>query len=277
VNLGIGLACGLLGLVVGALVNLLIDRVPALSTRSFDDDETTEGDAAAGDVDAVADAESADASEADGVAVPAPAEGDPPEAAPAEKWGAAAPTASRQLVHVATGLVFAATGIHFGATWVLPAYLVFFTSLLAISVIDMQHHIIPNRIVYPTIFLSIPLLVVAAAAEGEWSHLRAALLGACVAWAALFVIHLISPGGMGFGDVRLAFVLGLFLGWLGLAKVLIGLFLGFLLGATIGVVLIALKLRTRKDHIPFGPFLAAGATLAVFFGGPISRFWLHGG
>ncbi|MGH3849320.1 MAG: prepilin peptidase, partial [Pseudonocardiaceae bacterium] len=183
---------------------------------------------------------------------------------------------SRLLVQGVSGLMFAATAVHFGAAWVLPAYLVFFTSLLAISVIDLDYQIIPNRIIYPTIFVSVPLLAAAAALDGSWGHLRGALIGAVLAWGALFAVHLISPGGMGFGDVRLSFVLGLFLGWTGLTNVLIGLFLGFLLGAFIGLALIALHLRTRNDHIPFGPFLAAGAALAVFFGGSIGHWWLPG-
>lgn len=179
------------------------------------------------------------------------------------------------VIHLVTAGLFALTAVRFGAVWVLPAYLVFFASLLAISVIDLDHHIIPNRIIYPTIFVSIPLLGLAALLESDLHRFGAALLGAALAWGALLVIHLVSPGGMGFGDVRLAFVLGLFLGWLGLAKVLTGLFLGFALGAGIGMMLIAFHLKTRKDHIPFGPFLAAGATIAIFFGGPLTN-WLVG-
>lgn len=185
------------------------------------------------------------------------------------------PARRDRAVQAATAFLFAAAGLRFGAAWVLPAYLVFFASLLAVSVIDLERHIIPNRIVYPTIFVSIPLLALAALVGDDWHRFGQALIGAGLAWGALFAIHLVSPGGMGFGDVRLAFVLGLFLGWLGLGKVLTGLFLGFLLGAVIGVLLIAFKLRTRKDHIPFGPFLAAGAVLAVFFGAAVTN-WLVG-
>ncbi len=103
-----------------------------------------------------------------------------------------------------------------------------------------------------------------------------ALLGAALAWVLLLVVHLVQPAGMGFGDVRLSFVLGLFLGWLDLRLVLIGLFLGFLLGSVLGVLLVLLRLRGRRDHIPFGPFLAAGAALAVFFGDPLTDWWLGG-
>jgi len=71
---------------------------------------------------------------------------------------------------------------------------------------------------------------------------------------------------MGFGDVRLSFVLGMALGWLSWGHVYLGLFLGFVLGAVIGVLLIATGLRTRKDHVPFGPFLVAGTFIAIFAG-----------
>ena len=157
------------------------------------------------------------------------------------------------VVQVACGLLWAAATLRFGADWALPAYLVFFTSLLAISVIDFDLHIIPNRIVYPTIFVSVPLLAVAAAAEGDWGRLRHALIGAALAWLALLVIHLISPAGMGFGDVRLAFVLGLFLGWLSLRHVLTGMFLGFLLGAVIGVGLVLLEDPQPQGRRPLRP------------------------
>ncbi len=180
------------------------------------------------------------------------------------------------VVQVACGLLWAAATLRFGADWALPAYLVFFTSLLAISVIDFDLHIIPNRLVYPTIFLSVPLLALAAGAEGDWGRLRQALIGAALAWLGLLIVHLISPAGMGFGDVRLAFVLGLFLGWLSLRHVLTGVFLGFLLGAVIGVGLVVSRIRSRKDAVPFGPFLAGGSVLAVLFGDQIIRMWFGG-
>jgi leader peptidase (prepilin peptidase)/N-methyltransferase len=78
---------------------------------------------------------------------------------------------------------------------------------------------------------------------------------------------------MGFGDVRLSFILGLYLAYLGWRELFGGLFAGFFYGAVIGVALIALKLRSRKQHIPFGPFLAAGTMTFVLFGEPIVRWW----
>src|SRR5205807_6234432 len=136
--------------------------------------------------------------------------------------------------------------------------------------------IIPNRIVYPTLAIALPLLAAAAAIDGRWRPLEHAAIGALVAWGLLLVIHVVSPRGMGFGDVRLAFVLGLFLGWLGLSHVFLGLFLGFLFGAAVGLALIVARRKGRREHIPFGPFLAAGAVVAVVAGSPILT-WYRGG
>jgi leader peptidase (prepilin peptidase)/N-methyltransferase len=179
-------------------------------------------------------------------------------------------------VVVATVVLFAGTALRFGADWVVPAYLVFFVCLVSVSVIDSERQIIPNRIVYPTIFASVPLLALAALAGGEWDRFGHALMGASLAWLALLIIHLISPAGMGFGDVRLAFVLGLFLGWISLGHVVTGLFLGVLLISAVGLVMAALRLKSLQEHIAFGPFLAAGSTLAVFAGRVIMRWWLGG-
>jgi leader peptidase (prepilin peptidase)/N-methyltransferase len=175
---------------------------------------------------------------------------------------------------MATAALFAGTVLRFGADWVVPAYLVFFVCLVAVTVIDFQRQIIPNRIVYPTIFAAIPLLAMAALAGHEWDRFGHALMGASLAWLSLLVIHLISPGGMGFGDVRLAFVLGLFLGWISLGHVFTGLFLGVVLISVVGIGLSVLRLRRLSDHIAFGPFLAGGSILAVFAGHAIMRLGL---
>jgi leader peptidase (prepilin peptidase)/N-methyltransferase len=79
---------------------------------------------------------------------------------------------------------------------------------------------------------------------------------------------------MGMGDVKLAVLLGLSLGWLSLGHVLLGLFLGFLLGSLVGVGLVATGVRSRKDHLPFAPFLAAGAVIAVLVGRPLLDWYL---
>ena len=177
------------------------------------------------------------------------------------------------LVELATALLFAVIAGRFAHSWALPAYLVLAAALVAISVIDLEHYIIPNRIVYPVGFALVPLFALAALLGADWEAFVRALLGACAAFAVLFVIHFISPRGMGFGDVRLCFLLGLALGWLGWEYVLFGIFAGFLYGAVVGAGLIAFRLRQRRQHIPFGPFLAAGTLTVVIVGTPIITWY----
>jgi leader peptidase (prepilin peptidase)/N-methyltransferase len=158
-------------------------------------------------------------------------------------------------------------------SWALPAFLVLAAALLALSLIDLEHFILPNRIVYPLAVATAALLALGAIGERDGGALVRALLGGVAGFAALFVLHVISPRSMGFGDVKLSFVLGLALGWLGWGEVVLGLFLAFLYGAVVGVVLMILRRRGRKDQVPFGPFLAAGALTAVLWGEAILRWY----
>lgn len=177
------------------------------------------------------------------------------------------------VVELATGILFAAVGARFSHSWALPAFLVLTGALVAISVIDLEHFIIPNRIVYPAGIASVVLLAFAALVGHDWSAFTRALLGAVAAFAFFFTLHLAVPAGMGFGDVRLSAVLGLFLGWLGWPELLGGLFAGFLYGAVLGMALIALGRRGRRQHIPFGPFLAAGTMTMVLAGTNLVHWW----
>lgn len=185
-----------------------------------------------------------------------------------------APIARRYpLVELITAASFAAMAVRLGADPALPAFLVLAAALIAISAIDLEHFIVPNRIVYPALLLIAPLLVVAAAVDDAWSSLGRAALGGALAWLALLVIHLISPRGMGFGDVRLAGLIGVPLGWLGLGHVPVGLFLGFASASVVGIALILVGAKGRKDKVPFGPFLALGAFAAILFGRAILRWY----
>jgi leader peptidase (prepilin peptidase)/N-methyltransferase len=172
-------------------------------------------------------------------------------------------------VELLTGVLFAAVAARFSHDWVLPAYLVFTAGLVALSLIDLDHQLLPNRVMYPVGFIAVPLLLVGAIADDELGAFGRALLGAVAAFAVFFLIHTISPRGLAFGDVRLSFLLGCFLGYLGWWFVFFGLFAGFLYGAVIGSALVVLGKRGRRQHIPFGPFLAAGALTIILVGQPI--------
>jgi leader peptidase (prepilin peptidase)/N-methyltransferase len=180
---------------------------------------------------------------------------------------------SSTVVRLGCAVLFGACAGRFGASAALPAYLLLVAALLAVSVVDLEQYRIPNRILVPTVLASVPLLALAALGEGGVSAFLRALAGGAAAFLALLALAFISPRGMGMGDVKLAFVLGLYLGFLGWGEVFLGLFLGFLFGAVVGLVLIATGLRGRKDFLPYGPFLAAGTVVAVLWGEPILRWY----
>ncbi len=160
----------------------------------------------------------------------------------------------------------AAVAARFGWAWALPAYLLFAYSATAICYIDMRHHIIPNRIVYTTLFASVALLGIAAIADNSADSLVRALIGMVGASGFFFIVWFIYPKGMGYGDVRLALLIGLFTGWIGIGNVFLGVMAGLLLGAVSGLFFVVLRFVGMKDPIPYGPFLIAGAFVSIFFG-----------
>lgn len=172
-------------------------------------------------------------------------------------------------VELACAGLFAAMGLRFADDWALPAFLVLAAACLAGAVIDVEHLLLPDRLVFPSLAMATVALAGAAAADGAWDRFGRAVAGAAIAFGALLLLALLKAGAMGGGDVKLALLLGLCLGWLGLGHVALGLFLGFLLGSIVGVVLLVTRARGLKDHFAFGPFLAAGTLLAVWWGVPL--------
>jgi leader peptidase (prepilin peptidase)/N-methyltransferase len=174
-------------------------------------------------------------------------------------------------VELACAALFASMGLRFWDDWALPAFLVLAAACLAGSVIDLEHLLLPNRIVFPSLFMAAPLLLVAAAIDDKWWPFERAVLGAVLASGFLLLLALAWPRGnaMGGGDIKFALLLGLCLGWIGWGHVVLGMFLGFFLGAVVGVVVVATKNKSLQSHFAFGPFLAAGALIAVWWGQPI--------
>lgn len=180
------------------------------------------------------------------------------------------------LIELATGALFAGAAARLGYDWDLPAFLVLLASLLALACIDVERLVLPKKIVYPTLVMVGALLVLAAGLTDEWHKLFVAGIAAVVWFVVFFAMNALSPRVLGFGDVRLAPVLGLGLGWLGWQYVVRGFFAANLIGAVIGVTLIATKRMSRSQQIPYGVFLALGAALAIFAGpellAPLQRF-----
>jgi leader peptidase (prepilin peptidase)/N-methyltransferase len=180
------------------------------------------------------------------------------------------------LVELTTGILFALCAAKFdGLTVETFVFAALCWVLVVLTVIDLDHKLLPNRIVYPSFVAGWAGLTVAALVEDEPGRLLDAAIGAAVFGGAFFLIALVAPRGMGLGDVKLAFVLGTFLGYLRLGLVPVGMFLSFLTGAVIGLVVMAASGGTRKMQIPFGPFLALGTVLAIFAGDALLDAYLR--
>jgi leader peptidase (prepilin peptidase)/N-methyltransferase len=177
------------------------------------------------------------------------------------------------LVELVTAALFAGITLRFGADPVLPAYLYLGAISVALAVIDLDVKRLPNTIVLPSYVVGIALLVPAVLAGGDWRGGVRALAAMAALWTFYLVLRLIYPAGMGYGDVKLAGVLGLYLGWLSWGSLLVGAFAAFLLGGVVSTVLILARRAGRKSMIPFGPFMLAGAFVAVFAAVPLSHWY----
>lgn len=171
------------------------------------------------------------------------------------------------LQEIAAAILFAGAAAKFGWSLEAVVFALFFWILLVLSVIDLEHKLLPNRIVYPTFVAGWVALAVTAVAAGDLDRLVAALWGMLVFGGFFFLVGFFFPAGMGGGDVKLSFVLGTFLGYLGGAGLAaVGMFLSFLFGSLLGLVIMFISPEGRKTRIPFGPFLALGTVVTVFVG-----------
>jgi len=169
-----------------------------------------------------------------------------------------------------TAALFAAVAAMDGLSWLLVPHLLFVSALVLVSQVDLEKRIIPDIVILPVAALGLPLMIVLGPAP--WWQWPVAGLGAA---GFLFIISEVyfrirHVEGMGFGDVKLALCMGVYLG----PAVVPALFLGFLSGAVLGVALMVGRKGGAKTAIPFGPFLAAGAILALFFGGALIDAYL---
>jgi leader peptidase (prepilin peptidase) / N-methyltransferase len=244
VTIVVTVACAALGVLVGAFGNVVIDRVPSRASLRG----PREGEASA-------------PVEVLGV--------------PLQPWllraGRGGLPGRWLAVEVATAASFAVVAARYGASLVVIPLLVLAAALVMVTVVDLQLLRIPDRITFPALGLSIPLVVAVSLWYGEPDALRGAAVGMVAYFVLLFVPHLVYPKGMGFGDVKLALLMGLHLGWLGWSEagpvagpvrvVLYALIAGSALGAVFGII-VSVATR-RRGAFPFGPALAAACLLMV--------------
>lgn len=158
---------------------------------------------------------------------------------------------------------FAAAGARLGFSSPLAAILVLFAGLAVLGACDLERRLLPRVVVYPTAALVTGALVAASAGSGAWGRLWVA--GGCgaAAFAMTWLVHALNARWLGFGDVRLAGLIGLALGWQGAGRVVLALLVADVAGVVVMGALILARRARRDTAFPFGVFLAAGAVVAA--------------
>lgn len=172
------------------------------------------------------------------------------------------------IVEVVTAALFLAAYARFGLGVDLVAACALLAALVALTVIDLDHQILPDAITLPGILTGVIANV--ASPNGSWVD---SLIGIAVGGGIFLVIILASGGGMGGGDMKLGAMLGAFMGW---KVALVALFIGVITGGVAAVAVLATGRKGRKDPIPFGPFLATGGAIAMFCGQALINWYVGG-
>ena len=165
---------------------------------------------------------------------------------------------------VASGLASGIVGGRLGWTPALLFLLYLVPVGVALAVIDWRTRYLPSRLILPSYAVVAGLVVVASVLGRDWPELLSAAIGCAATFGVFFVMWFVAPRAMAFGDVRLSGLLGMALGWLGYAQLVLGILTAFFL-MSIGGILLALTKVFHKKHVPFGPFLVGGAFLGVTF------------
>ena len=167
---------------------------------------------------------------------------------------------------VATMVVFGLVAFTVKSLWVLPAYLWFAYFSVLLTVTDLDTKLIPNRILLPATVGGLVLLGIGSLAAGSLDALLRGLVSGVGYFVVMLILGLLARGALGFGDVKLAFLLGVFTGYLGWGQVVLAGLGSFILGGLVALVLVVTRRASRKDAIPFGPFMTTAAIVAVVAG-----------
>ena len=177
------------------------------------------------------------------------------------------------ILEAGTAASFVGVALVYPDVYVIAMLSAFSAVMLAVGAIDLEHKIIPNRITYPA-FPVFAIAIVVGWAIGQALDPSRAAIGALAYGGVFLLIAVIAPRGLGMGDVKLTALIGLVMGSLGLRYVGVAAGAAILLGGLGGIIAL-LAGRGRKSAIPFGPFLTAGALVAVFWGEQVSHWYLR--
>lgn len=188
------------------------------------------------------------------------------------------------LVEVGTAAAFglvawwwflAGRGIGIAGDLVILVVLLWFAAVsIALTAIDLDVHRLPNAIVYPSAAVASAGFTLAALLGGRWVELLTAFAGAAILGLIYLGLALIRPGGMGLGDVKLAALVGLHLGWFGWAALAVGVIATFLLGGLFGLILLVSGRAGRNSKVPFGPWILLGGWLGIITGPSLMTLYL---
>jgi len=177
-------------------------------------------------------------------------------------------------VEIATAALFGLAYWQYGLGIELPIALFYISLFMVIFVIDFEHGLILNKIVYPALVVALLLSVFFTIFLPDVSivpSIARAAIGGGIGFVLFLLVAIVSRGGMGFGDVKLAALIGLATGF---PLVIVALLMGIILGGLVAVILLGFKIRKRKEAIPFGPFLAVAAVVTLLWGSDILNWYL---
>jgi leader peptidase (prepilin peptidase)/N-methyltransferase len=182
------------------------------------------------------------------------------------------------IVEALTALASVAVASHFGATWATPAALVLTWFLIALTLIDLDHKLLPDSLTLPLLWIGMLIALLEFDGAPVFAHLdiRSSVIGAAAGYLSLWSVYqlfklLTGKEGMGYGDFKLLAALGAWLGWQTLPLVIV---LSAAVGSVVGITLIVTGQRSRQAEIPFGPYLAGAGWLALLYGRDIMAWYL---
>lgn len=185
------------------------------------------------------------------------------------------------IVELGTGLLFAFMSWYFGFSWEFLIVALFSFVFIVLFVIDMEHGILPNKIVYPAALTALVMIAIGSvfgyepvgitAETGKHLWIVDAALGFVIGFVFFFIVAIVFPGGMGWGDVKLAGLMGLLAGF---PLIIVAIFFAIVGGGVLAGLLLLTRVKSRKDTIPFGPFLALAAIVTLIWGQHILNWYI---
>jgi leader peptidase (prepilin peptidase)/N-methyltransferase len=173
-------------------------------------------------------------------------------------------------VEIGTGAIFAFLYWYYGFSIELGVVAFYFCLFLIILVIDFEHHLILNKVIYPSVVVALALSIFLPELDSVPS-IASAAAGGAVGLGLFLLIIIVSRGGMGWGDVKMAALIGLVTGF---PLIFVTILLAVILGGLVAWILILLKIKSRKQSIPFGPFLSLATMATLLWGSDILNWYL---